>query len=230
MTDSRHSKLDTELTHAGDFLGLSAAEYFGASVLGSVFVGSVALAAARLFGVPLPWLATLVGIVVGYAAPRAIVDSARVARFVAIGRGLPSAIDLMSLSMSAGLDFPGALSQVVEKSKANEALRSELAYVLQQLRLGTTRAAALRGFAERVPLESVRELTQALLQADERGNPVAAVIEVQASTARTRRSNLAEKAADDMRSKMILPVMMIVGVNLTLIAVPSSMMIESFAK
>jgi tight adherence protein C len=132
----------------------------------------------------------------------------------------------MALSMIAGLDFPGALQQVVLKAKANEALRDELGYILQQIHLGRTRSQVLKELAARVPIEAVSEFVHALLQAEERGTPVANALEIQASTARVRRSNLAETAASDMRGKMVLPTMMIIGVSMTLIAIPSTMMID----
>ena len=71
-----------------------------------------------------------------------------------------------------------------------------------------------------------KEFVHALIQAEERGTPVAQVLEIQAATARIRRSNLAESAASDMQAKMVLPIMMLVGVNMMLITIPSSMMIE----
>ena len=115
------------------------------------------------------------------------------------------------------------------RAKANEALKDELGYILQQFYLGRTRAQVLKELSARVPIEVVREFVNSLLQAEERGTPVASVLEIQATTARIRRANLAENAASDMKSKMVLPTMMIVGVNLMLIAIPSSMLIERLA-
>jgi tight adherence protein C len=217
-------KLDKNLTYAGDFMGVTVDEYVALLVLaglaGAAVGGVVAFIDGRfMFLVPVLLLA-------GSSLPHMIVDSARVERFRAINRGLPYAIDLMALSMSAGLDFPGALSQVVTKAKANEALKDELGYILQQFHLGRTRAQVLKELAARVPIEAVSEFVHALLQAEERGTPVANALEIQASTARVRRANLAETAASDMRGKMVLPTMMIIGVSMTLIAIPSTMMID----
>ena len=164
--------------------------------------------------------------IVGGALPWLYVDARRIARFRTINRGLPNVIDLLALSMSAGLDFPGALRQLVERSQLPEVLRDELEWMLHQLQLGRTRAAVLRELAARAPIEAVKELTQAITQAEERGNPVAAVLEIQATTSRTRRTNLAERAATDMKARMVLPTMLLVGVGLTLIAVPSAMMLD----
>ncbi len=98
--------------------------------------------------------------------------------------------------------------------------------MLQQLQLGRTRTQALKELAERVPIEVVREFVQALTQAEERGNPVSSVLEIQAGTARTRRTNQAEKAAADMKAKMILPTMIVVGVTMMIISYPSGVMLD----
>lgn len=222
------ARLDAQLTYAGDFLGLTADEYFGCLLGGGALGALLGAIVGYALHVRLGWVPIPVGAGLGAATPYMIVDAARTERLKAINRGLPYAIDLLALSMSAGLDFPGSLQQVVEKAKANGALREELAYMLQQLQLGRTRTQALRELAARAPIEPVREFAQAIIQAEERGNPVRAVLEVQAGTARTRRSNQAEKAANDMKAKMVLPTMMLVGVGLMLIAIPSAMMLEQF--
>ena len=225
LDEKTREKLDKNLTYAGDFMGITVDEYVAmiglAGVVGAL-IGSVVAVIDGRFVFVIPVLA-----LAGSSTPHIAVDSARAERFKSINRGLPYAIDLMALSMSAGLDFPGAVSQVVTKAKANDALRDELGYILQQFHLGRTRAQVLKELAERVPIEAVREFVQALLQAEERGTPVANALEIQAGTARVRRANLAETAASDMRGKMVLPTMMIIGVTMTLVAIPTSMMIES---
>lgn len=227
VDEKTREKLDKNLTYAGDFMGVTVDEYVAmivlSGVVGAAIGGIVAFIDGRFtFLVPVLMLA-------GSSIPHIIVDNTRVERFRSINRGLPYAIDLMALSMSAGLDFPGSLQQVVSKAKANDALKEELGYILQQFHLGRTRAQVLKELAARVPIEAVREFVHALLQAEERGTPVANALEIQASTARVRRANLAEQAASDMRGKMVLPTMMIIGVSMTLIAIPSTMMIDKIA-
>jgi tight adherence protein C len=224
------TKLDTLLTHAGDYRGMTADELFGWMVASALFVAGVAGAAAALVADVSVALGVLpIAVFVGGAFPYFMVDAMRVERLRTINRNLPNVIDLLALSMSAGLDFPGALHQLVERSKLPEAMRDELEYMLQQLQLGRTRAQVLRELASRAPADSVRELAQAVIQAEERGNPVSAVLEIQATISRTRRSNLAERAANDMKARMVLPTMMLIGVGLMLIALPSAMMMERFS-
>ena len=226
-SEASAKKLDLALVHAGEWKGLTADEYFGTIVSLAVLFGSVGAIAAwfspKLL-VSIPILAMIGGML-----PHLAVDNARVERFRAINRGLPYAIDLMALSMSAGLDFPGSVQQVISKAKANEALREELAYIIQQIHLGRTRSQVLQELVVRVPLEAVREFVHALLQAEERGTPVSNALEIQAGAARIRRANLAENAASDMKGKIVLPTMMIVGVTMMVIAVPSAMLIDKLA-
>ena len=126
-----------------------------------------------------------------------------------INRRLPVVIDLMALSMSAGLDFPGAVRQVVEKSSnPDDPLIEELTRVMQELQLGRTRRQVLLEFAERAPVPSVNEFVSALMQAEERGNPVAEVLQIQAVVSRQRRTVNAEEAAAKAGVKIVGPLML----------------------
>jgi tight adherence protein C len=137
---------------------------------------------------------------------------------------LPHAIDLISLSLTAGLDFPGSIRQVIEKaSTTGEHLRRELIYMLQELSLGKTRKEALLQFAERAPAEVVREFVSAVVQAEERGNPLAAVLMIQAESARQRRSVRGEELAAKASVKMIGPCLCIFMCVVLLIGGPMFM-------
>src|SRR4029078_5819755 len=144
--------------------GIPVDEYFGLLVLGAILGGAVGAVVGIWTGRP-----ALAGVFSGVRGrgPHVIVDNARVQRFRALNRGLPYAIDLMALSMSAGLDFPGAIQQVVSKAKANQPLHDELTYILQQFQLGRTRAQVLKELGERVPLDVVKKFVNAMLQPEE---------------------------------------------------------------
>ena len=112
--------------------------------------------------------------------------------------------------MSAGQDFPGAIRQVVEKSSdPDDALVEEFGRMLQELGLGKTRKAVLLAFAERAPLESVNEFVNAVVQAEERGNPVSEVLQIQAGVSRMRRSARAEDAAAKAGVAMVAPLFLL---------------------
>ncbi|MFO0677794.1 MAG: type II secretion system F family protein [Polyangiaceae bacterium] len=208
LSDGARENLDVQLQLAGDYMGLTPEEYVGLSIV-SFFGG---LATGFLVGQVAGNTALLVMVCgpLGAALPYLLISGESQRRLKQINRGLPYGIELMALAMSAGLDFPGAVRQVVEKSSDHDdAIVEELTRVLQELSLGRTRKQALMDFARRAPLDSVREFVNALVQAEERGNPVADVLLVQASVSRQRRSVRAEEAAAKAGVAMVGPLFLL---------------------
>jgi tight adherence protein C len=211
--------LDRQVLMAGSYMGLLAEELVALSML-SAAGGLVAGTLANLVVKVGPMFVLAVG-VFGGLAPFLNVSSAAGVRSKAIGRRLPSAIDLLALSMSAGLDFPSAIRQVVEKSGTpNDPLIEELSLVLQSLQLGRTRRQALEELAERSPIDAVCEFVSSVVQAELRGNPLAEVLRIQAEVSRQRRTVLAEEAAAKAGVSMIMPLVLVFVAILILIAGP----------
>ena len=213
------ASLDRQVLMAGSYLGLLAEELVALSMLsaaGGLVFGALANVVVKIG----PMFVVAVG-GFGALAPFLTISSVAGERSKAIGRRLPSAIDLLALSMSAGLDFPGALRQVVEKSGTpNDPLIEELSLVLQSLQLGRTRRQALEELAERSPINAVCEFVNAVVQAELRGNPLAEVLRIQAEISRQRRTVLAEEAAAKASVSMILPLVLVFVAILILIAGP----------
>ncbi len=208
LSENFRERASKQLALAGDFLGLTPDEYVALSILsflGGMLFGAVA---GQLSGMGVTMF-MIVG-PVGAALPYLAVSGEADRRLRQINRGLPYMIDLLALAMSAGQDFPGAMRQVVEKSSdPDDALVEELGRMLQELGLGKTRKAVLLAFNERAPLESVAEFVNAVVQAEERGNPVAEVLQIQASVSRMRRSVKAEDAAAKAGVAMVGPLFLL---------------------
>lgn len=208
LSEAFRTKLANQLALAGDFLGLTPDEYVALSILsaiGGLIFGVVAGALSDMGMI----LVLVIG-PVGAALPYLSVSAEADRRLKQINRGLPYVIDLLALAMSAGQDFPGAMRQVVEKSSdPDDALVEEFGRMLQELQLGKTRKAVLLDFAERAPMESVKEFVSAVVQAEERGNPVAEVLQIQASVSRMRRSVKAEDAAAKAGVAMVGPLFLL---------------------
>ena len=189
-------------------MGLTADEFIALSLLSALGGALVGVLAGYTTDLGPFMVVGLTGL--GAALPYLQVTGAATERLKSIGRGLPYVIDLMALSMSAGLDFPGAVRQVVEKSSnPDDPIVEEFTLVLQTLNLGQTRKEALLEFARRAPVDSVTEFVNALIQAEERGNPVSEVLTIQASVSRTRRSVRAEEAAAKAGVQMVGPLMLV---------------------
>ncbi len=213
------ASLDRQVRMAGSYLGLLAEELVALSVVcgaGGLVAGALANLVVKIG----PVFVVAVG-AFGAVAPFLTVSSFAGERSKAIGRRLPSAIDLLALSMSAGLDFPNALRQVVDKSGTpNDPLIEELSLILQSLQLGRTRRQALEEFAERSPIDAVCEFVNSVIQAEVRGNPLAEVLRIQAEISRQRRTVLAEEAAAKAGVSMLMPLVLVFVAILILIAGP----------
>jgi tight adherence protein C len=208
LTDSQRAELDRQIGLAGDYMGITADEYLALTLVSAVGGGIVGAFAGWML--ELGGITVVIGVMLGGAIPYMQISGVAQERLKNIGRGLPYVIDLMALSMGAGLDFPGAVRQVVEKSSNPEdPLVEEFTLILQTISLGRTRKEALLEFAKRAPVETVSEFVNSLVQAEERGNPVAEVLSIQATVSRTRRSVRAEEMAAKAGVQMVGPLMLV---------------------
>jgi tight adherence protein C len=206
------------LTQAGHHLGLTPDDYMALCVLSGVGASAltVFLAAFDFSG---PIVSVMLPLL-GFGIPHAMVNEARGLRQKAVRRGLPGAIDLAAMCMVGGLDFPGALGMIVKNSTDDDIVAQELGQMLTSLDLGHTRRQALQDLERRVPIEAVRNFSRALIQAEEKGNPLVEVLQVQAKISRMQRSILAEEAASRAGILLIVPMVMLLGCVILLLMGP----------
>ena len=214
----RRLALDRKLSQAGHWMGLSADELYALALLAGLagLVGG----GAGMWLMEGPAFASLFFAVLAWWLPFSHVESEIARRKREVSRGLPGAVEMIALCMSAGLDLPGALRRITSSQQSADALHDELSHILRELNLGHTRAAALRGFASRVPLDEVADFVAAILQAEARGNPLREVLRIQASVLRTRRSIRAEEIAARTSVLMIGPMALLMGATLLMIGGP----------
>jgi tight adherence protein C len=219
LSRSSQAALDRRLTLAGDYLGLWPEELAAACLLAAGLALALGAAYAFLAEQSLAYVpaAALLAGLIPYSKLSALAE----ARRTRVDHGLPPVIDLLVLSLSAGLDLPGALRQVVEKSSTpTDPLIEEFGFVLQELQVGKTRHAALSQLAERLPSGPLRQFVAAVIQAEQHGNPLARVLTIHAEVSRRERSTRAEEAAAKAGVKMMVPLTMVFGAVLLLIAGP----------
>ena len=218
--DALRSAQALELRKAGHPLGLTEDEYSALSILSCASLATVVSGYSALTGTST--IVTLPAGILGLALPYLQIREIAGRRAKEITRGLPHAIEIAALCMGAGLDFPGALRQLTTPSRetAPDALTEELSVVLDDLDLGHTRAEALRALAARVPTAAVRDFVAAVVQAEEKGNPLAQVLQVQGRMLNMRRSVLAEEAATRAGILMLIPMILLVGCILLLLMGP----------
>jgi len=120
-----------------------------------------------------------------------------------ITRALPDVIDLLSISVEAGLGFDQALSRVVEKW--DNALTRELGRMLSEMRMGVSRRQAMRDLAARLNVDDLNVFIASLLQADQLGISISQVLRVQSHQMRLRRRQRAQELAQKAPIKMLFP-------------------------
>ena len=139
-----------------------------------------------------------------FAWPGLWLQSSVRARHRKIELALPFVLDLLTLSVEAGLDFMTAIKRIIDR-RAVDAFGEELIRTFREVQLGATRREALKAMAERVGQTDVFSVVHALVQADELGVSIGSMLRIQADQIRTRRFLRAEKLANEAPVKMLFP-------------------------
>jgi len=153
-------------------------------------------------------LGLFIGGVLGWYGPLYHLRSKARGRMLRIDRKLPYALDLVSLSMTAGATFVEAVDALTRDDPADP-LNEELRTMMTELEFGRTRREALLGLADRVPLDSLRTVVTSIVSAEELGTPLAEILKVQASLMRMARTHRAERLGSEAAVKLLIPSMLI---------------------
>lgn len=202
MWPSYEANMRKKLISAGDPDGLRPEEVMALQEIGFVF-GGAAVGGLALMANFSP-LIGFIGALIGGYYPMIMVSDMVKKRHHQITRALPYNLDLLTLSVEAGLDFTGALAKVVEKGKSGP-LRDEFMLVLKQLKMGKTREEALKSLISRVDLPALTSFVASLIQADKMGTSIGKVLRIQSTQLRIERSQKAEKLANEAPVKMLFP-------------------------
>ena len=168
------------------------------------FIGAAYPTSALVENVEISWL---LGIAIFYYYPLLWLRRMLSARHNAIQRALPFVLDLLTLSVEAGMDFMSALQRNCERRKLDP-LNEELIRMTREIQVGIPRRVALRNMAQRVNLTDLRSVAHALIQADELGVSIGAILRIQSDQMRSRRFDRAEKLANEAPVKMLGPLML----------------------
>jgi tight adherence protein C len=199
------ARIDAKLEKAGYPGGLRGADWVGVKLLALIGFGVLlfvlGLLLTQQFVVALLFL--LVGAAIGYIAPEFWLGRKIKARSLALTLQLPDALDLLTISVEAGLGFDAALAKVVEKM--NGPLVDEFRQALAEVRMGRPRREALRDVATRADAQPITNFVGAIVQAEQLGVPIAKVLQIQSDQLRIQRRQRAEEAAAKAPVKMLFP-------------------------
>jgi len=142
--------------------------------------------------------------VLGYLYPSIWLKGLASKRKKSILAALPYMMDLLTLSVEAGLDFVAAITRVTQKGKAGP-LIDELKILLKEIKLGTARSDALTNMSTRIGLTELSSFTTVLVQADQLGASIGPVLRAQSDLLRSQRFQRAEKAGALATQKILIP-------------------------
>jgi tight adherence protein C len=198
-------RIRKRLDVAGNPAGWTVERVQAGKVIGAIamFLMSVALTAVVGTHFPLRGLLIVVATLIGWFGTNLYLYQRVYERSMLMGRALPDAIDLMTISVESGLAFDAAIQQVARNTKGP--LADEFSRVLREMQIGQGRAQALRGLADRTEVDDVRSFVTAMVQADSFGIPIANVLRVQSSEMRVKRRQRAEEKAQKVPVKMTVP-------------------------
>jgi tight adherence protein C len=188
-------------TAPNTFLALKGVGAAAGLVLGIAFGAGLAGGAGAIFGAM-----TLAA--VGWIAPEYALTLRARRRRDEIRASLPDALDLLAVSVEAGLGFDAAISKITEHMQGP--LSDEFALSLGEMRIGESRVDALRKMEQRVGAHELSSFVRAIIQADQLGISLGRILRVQASDSRNKRQSAAEERAMKAPIKMLFPTVLFI--------------------
>ncbi|WP_010247414.1 type II secretion system F family protein [Acetivibrio cellulolyticus] len=163
--------------------------YLGLDVRSIVFVGIIEICFGLLF-------------------PNLVLNKQIAQRQKKILNSLPDVLDLLTVSVEAGLGFDGALAKVIDKMPGPIAIEFE--NVLQEMKVGKQKRDALKDMAERVGLHDLTTFVGSIIQADQLGVSIGNVLRIQSEQMREKRRQRAKEKAMKAPVKMLIPMVLFI--------------------
>lgn len=203
-------KVRQQIVLAGSPYNMGTSEFMGARMMAMVLLGGVTFGLALLMHAePLGLLLfPMIMALVGYLLPVYWLRGKVKKRQKVILKTLPDAIDLMTISVEAGLAFDGAMQRVAEKWD-NE-LGQEFKRALSEMRVGKTKREALHELVQRTGVNDLSTFVASIVQADQLGVSISKVLKIQSEQMRIRRRQRAEEQAHKAPILMMIPMVFLI--------------------
>ena len=203
-------KIQYRLNIAGNPPAWDVNRILGLKVLGLALFSGVGFLYLLTMGLPFyrVIIATALAATFGYVLPNVLLHNAGQKRERLMRNALPDAMDLLTISVEAGLGFDAAVSRVAKNGEGP--LNQEFARLLQEMQLGVGRMEAMRSMAERTSLPDLKSFCSAMVQADSLGIPIARVLRIQSQEMRTKRRQRAEEKAQQVPVRIMIPLVLFI--------------------
>ena len=148
---------------------------------------------------------------IGFFLPQIHATGEKKRRELSVRADLPFFIDLLALSVEAGLDFFSAIQKIVDKAQGKDSvLADEFSIVLQDNKLGSSKSQALKGMAERLDMNEITSFVAVLIDAETSGASISKVLKDQSEQMRLERFVRAEKAGARASQAILIPLMLFI--------------------
>jgi tight adherence protein C len=158
----------------------------------------------------------------GFFAPDGLLTMKIRKRKDEVGAALPDALDLLAVSVEAGLGFDGAIAKLTEFMEGP--LVDEFSLMLSEMSIGETRSEALKRLAIRVPTPEVNAFVRSIVQSDQLGTSLGRILKMQAADTRLRRQQAAEEKAMKAPIKMLFPTVMFIFPSMFIVILGPALM------
>ncbi|MBT9171896.1 MAG: hypothetical protein DDT21_00270 [Syntrophomonadaceae bacterium] len=195
--------LAPKIEKAGLSWKLTASEFLGIKVLLTVSLPVLLYGGLRSAGVIPPLYLLFLFLIAGWKLPDYYLHQKIAGRASQLEKNFPDTLDLLTVSVEAGLGFDGALAKVAEKSSG--LIAGEFRRLLQEIRMGKSRREALKLFGERTAVEDIRSFVSAVIQAEQLGLGLRKTLRQQSGQMRLKRRQRVEEQAMKAPVKMLLP-------------------------
>ncbi len=203
-------KMQQQMVLAGNPYNMGVAEFTGVRIVGALLLGGVALGICLLTGAALMSLVlySAISALAGYLLPVFWLRGRIKKRASIILKTLPDAIDLMTISVEAGLAFDGAMQRVADKW--DNALANEFQRAISEMRVGKAKRDALREMVVRTGVSDLSTFVASIIQADQLGVSISKVLRIQSEQMRIRRRQRAEEKAHKAPILMMIPMVFLI--------------------
>jgi tight adherence protein C len=200
--------LAPKIEKAGLSWKLTASEFLGIKVLLTVFLPLLLYGGLRSAGIIPPLYLVFVSLIAGWKLPDYYLQQKITGRARQLEKNFPDTLDLLTVSVEAGLGFDGAVAKVAEKSSG--IIAGEFRRLLQEIKMGKSRREALKLFGERTAVDDIRSFVSAVVQAEQLGLGLRKTLRQQSGQMRLKRRQRVEEQAMKAPVKMLLPLIVFI--------------------
>lgn len=211
LPNKQIAKLHERLMMAGNPGMLTTADFVGLKGWTTLIMAGLFFGYIYVSGTGLSWFSALVGTVfvgIGFLLPDIWLSRRIANRQLEITNALPDALDMLTISVEAGLSFEQGLGEIV--SRWNHELAKEFRRVLYEVGVGKARRDALERLSQRTAVADVLSFVTAVNHSEELGTSLARVLNVQAQELRIRRRQRAQEAANKVPIKILFPMVFLI--------------------